>query len=382
MSISIENIELNKFYSSLMQDISAAQSTDDEGAISEQVFTQYAVDLLASGGESENVVVKYDEKGLGTPKQHKINAYAISENYETVDLFITLFNGTDEISKISNADIETASKRILNFFRKAIYSIENEKSSYFKNEYVDEIEESSEIFQFAYTLAKSQDIKENLVRVNAFIITNGSYKGDFPANTLISGYNFYYKIFDIESLYNITEKSHIPIEINFKADGFTVPCIPSPSVNEEYQSYLAIIPGEALASIYERFGSRLLEQNVRSFLQFNGKINKGIRITIMKEPEMFLAFNNGIAATADEIELEDSEDGSGKIISVVKDLQIVNGGQTTASLYHTQKKDKADISNIFVQVKISVVKNKEKFSEIVSRISENANTQNKVSVSD
>lgn len=382
MSASIENIELNKFYSSLMLDIAATQSTDDEGAISEQVFTQYAVDLLASVGESENIVVKYDEKGLGTPKQHKINAYAISENYETVDLFITVYSGTDEIAKISGQEIETAAKRILNFFRKAIYSLEDEKVKYFRGEYVDEIEESSEIFQFAYTLAKSQDIKENLVRVNAFILTNGSYKGDFPANTVISGYNFYYKVFDIESLYNITEKSHIPIEINFKEDGFNVPCIPSPSVNEEYQSYLAIIPGEALASIYERFGSRLLEQNVRSFLQFNGKINKGIRTTIMKEPEMFLAFNNGIAATADEIELVASEDGKGKIISVVKDLQIVNGGQTTASIYHTQKKDKADISNIFVQVKLSVVKNKEKFSEIVSRISEYANTQNKVSVSD
>lgn len=382
MNASFENIELNKFYSSLMLDIAATQSTDDEGAISEQVFTQYAVDLLASVGESENVVVKYDEKGLGTPKQHKINAYAISENYETVDLFITVYSGTDEIAKISGQEIETAAKRILNFFRKAIYSLEDEKVKYFRGEYVDEIEESSEIFQFAYTLAKSQDIKENLVRVNAFILTNGLYKGDFPANTVISGYNFYYKVFDIESLYNITEKSHIPIEINFKEDGFNVPCIPSPSVNEEYQSYLAIIPGEALASIYERFGSRLLEQNVRSFLQFNGKINKGIRTTIMKEPEMFLAFNNGIAATADEIELVDSEDGKGTIISVVKDLQIVNGGQTTASIYHTQKKDKADISNIFVQVKLSVVKNKEKFSEIVSRISEYANTQNKVSVSD
>lgn len=382
MSASIENIELNKFYSSLMLDIAATQSTDDEGAISEQVFTQCAVDLLVSGGESENVVVKYDEKGLGTPKQHKINAYAISENYETADLFITIYKGTDEIAKISSQEIETAAKRILNFFRKSIYSLEDEKVKYFKDEYVDEIEESSEIFQFAYTLAKSQDIKENLVRVNAFILTNGSYKGDFPANTVISGYNFYYKVFDIESLYNITEKSHIRIEINFKEDGFNVPCIPSPSVNEEYQSYLAIIPGEALASIYERFGSRLLEQNVRSFLQFNGKINKGIRTTIMKEPEMFLAFNNGIAATADEIELVDSEDGKGKIISVVKDLQIVNGGQTTASIYHTQKKDKADISKVFVQVKLSVVKNKEKFSEIVSRISEYANTQNKVSVSD
>lgn len=382
MSISIENIELNKFYNSLMQDIAATQSTDDEGAISEQVFTQYAVDLLASVGESENVVVKYDEKGLGTPKQHKINAYAISENYETVDLFITVYSGTYEIVKISAQEIETAAKRILNFFRKAIYSQENEKMKYFKTEYVDEIEESSEIFQFAYTLGKSQDIKENLIRVNAFILTNGLYKGDFPENTTISGYNFYYKVFDVESLFNITEKSHIPIEINFKDDGFSVPCIPSPSFNEEYQSYLAIIPGEALASIYERFGSRLLEQNVRSFLQFNGKINKGIRTTIMKEPEMFLAFNNGIAATADQIEIIDSDDGNGKIISVVKDLQIVNGGQTTASIYYTQKKDKSDISKIFVQVKLSVVKNKEKFSEIVSRISEYANTQNKVSVSD
>jgi hypothetical protein len=382
MSASIENLEINKFYTSLMQDIAAIQSTDEEGAISEQVFTQHAVDLLAASGESENIVVKYDEKALGTPKQHKINAYAISENYETVDLFITIFNGTEEISKISNQEIETASKRILNFFRKAIYSVGDERNKYFKSEYVDEIEESSEIFQFAWTLAKSTDIKENLIRVNAFILTNGFYKGDFPANTVISGYNFYYKIFDIESLYNISEKSHIPIEINFKSDGFTVPCIPSPSVNEEYQSYLAIIPGEALASIYERFGSRLLEQNVRSFLQFNGKINKGIRATILKEPEMFLAFNNGIAATADEIELENSEDGFGKIISVVKDFQIVNGGQTTASIFHTQKKDKADISHIFVQVKISVVKNKEKFSEIVSRISEYANTQNKVTVSD
>ena len=115
MSTTIENIELTKFYTSLMQDIAATQSTDEEGAISEQIFTQTAVDLLASAGESENVVVKYDEKGLGTPKQHKINAYAISENYETVDLFITIFNGTDEIEKITNQDIETASKRILNF---------------------------------------------------------------------------------------------------------------------------------------------------------------------------------------------------------------------------------------------------------------------------
>jgi hypothetical protein len=207
------------------------------------------------------------------------------------------------------------------------------------------------------------------------------YPGDINPNQNISGYPIFYRVIDITYLYNITEKSHIPISIDFESEGFEVPCIISPSENEEYQSYLAIIPGSALANIYEKYGSRLLEQNVRSFLQFTGKINKGIRNTILKEPQMFLAFNNGIAATAEEIEVGISTN-HGFYIKRVNDFQIVNGGQTTASIYHTLKKDKAEISKIFVQLKLSVVKNKENFSEIVSRISEYANTQNKVSVSD
>lgn len=382
MSTTIENIELHNFYSSWMQDIAAMQQTDEEGSNSEQIFTQGALDLLAEAGEVENYRTAYDEKALGTARQHKINAYSISENYETVDLFISVFKGVDEISKTGNDEIEQASKRISNFFRKAIYSNINEKSKGYKNEYVDEIEETSEIFQFANTLGREKELRENLVRVNATILTNGLYKGEFPDNTEISGYKIYFKIFDIEALYNVSEKSNIPIEINFYDDGFEVPCIVSPSTNSEYQSYLAIIPGIALASIYERFGSRLLEQNVRSFLQFSGKINKGIRTTIKDEPHMFLAFNNGIAATADEVEFVENKKSGGLLLSTVKDLQIVNGGQTTASIYHTWKKDKADITNVFVQVKLSVVKNKDNFSTIVSRISEYANTQNKVSVAD
>lgn len=382
MSTTIENIELNTFYTSWMQDIAAMQLSDEEGSNSEQIFTQGALDLLAEAGEVENYRTAYDEKALGTAKQHKINAYSISENYETVDLFITVYKGTEEISKTSNDEIETASKRITNFFRKAIYFNENEKSKIFKNEYVDEIEETSEIFQFANTLGREKELRENLVRVNATILTNGMYTGEFPDNIEISGYKIYFKVFDLQSLYNVSEKSNIPFEINFQEDGFDVPCIASPSPNSDYQSYLAIIPGLALANLYERLGSRLLEQNVRSFLQFTGKINKGIRATIKDEPHMFLAFNNGIAATADEVEFVKSSDGNGLLISKVKDLQIVNGGQTTASIFHTWKKDKADISNIFVQVKLSVVKNKDNFGTIVSRISEYANTQNKVSIAD
>ncbi len=371
MSDSIENTELKRFYQSLIQDLKSTQVSEDEGGILEQIFTQVAVDLLADAGETENARVAHDEGRLGTKNQHKINAYAEPDNYETIDLFITIYKGKDEPARLAKEEIDTAAKRITNFFRKAKCK-----------DYVNEIEESSQIFDFAHTLSTSEDLTENLVRVNAIILTDGLYQGEIPENQNIAGYPIFFRVINLEYLYNITEKSHIPIEIDFTRDGFEIPCIISPSENDQYQSYLAIISGSALATIYERYGSRLLEQNVRSFLQFTGKINKGMRKTIKEEPHMFLAFNNGIAATAEEIEIAKSEDGKGYLISKVKDFQIVNGGQTTASIYHTLKKDKADITGIFVQVKLTVVKNRNDFSKIVSRISEYANTQNKVSVSD
>lgn len=371
MNSELENIELNRFYQNLTQEVRSTQLGEDEGGSLEQIFTQYAIDLLADAGETENSRVAYDEKALGTKNQHKINAYSIADNYETIDVFITIFKGFDNPQRVAKDEVDTAIKRILNFLRKGLYK-----------DYANEIEESSPIFDFVHTLGYSKELKESLVRINAVIITDGLYLGELDADQQLHGYPVYFRLIDINYLYNITEKSHIPIEINFKLDGFEVPCIPSPSENNQYKSFLAIVPGQALASIYERFGSRLLEQNVRSFLQFTGKINNGIRKTILGEPHMFLAFNNGISATADEIELAQSSKGNGLIISKVKDFQIVNGGQTTASIYHTYKKDKADISGIYVQLKLNVIKSKDKFSEIVSLISEYANTQNKVSIAD
>jgi hypothetical protein len=362
--------EINKFYRSLLQDIIALQAGSEEGDTQEQTFTRIAVDMLAEAGETENADIAYDEKALGTPKQHKINAYAISENYETVDLFISIFDPAETIPSVAKSEIDRATTRISNFFRKTI-----------EKNYVDEVAESSAIFEFANTLANFQELKENLVRVNAVILTNGEYKGDFPASDLIGGYNVYYRIIDINYLYKISEQARVPIELDFEdfdGERFEIPCLSANTQNSDYKAYIAIIPGSCLARLYERYGARLLEQNVRSFLQFTGKINKGIRDTIRNEPQMFLAFNNGIAATADHIELDEGN----RHIRKISNLQIVNGGQTTASIYNTARKDRVDISQIFVQVKFSIIENPDQYSEIVSRISRYANTQNKVNDAD
>ena len=359
--------DIDRYYKSLVQEVAARQLSNEEGDTQEQAFTRLFLDLLSEAGETDNTTVAYDEKDFGTKKTHKINGYAISDNYETVDLFITIYKQEETIPVIYKKDIDQAVTRITNFFRKSTY-----------NNYEEDVAESSPIFEFAHTLGSYQELKDNLVRVNAFILTNGEYKGEIPQSVSLNGNKIFYRILDINYLFQISEESRVPIEIDFSSDESLVPCLPGSTDNEEYQSYLAIIPGTCLAQLYERFGSRLLEQNVRSFLQFNGKINKGIRETIKTEPHMFFAYNNGLAATADHIELDES----GHYIRKINNLQIVNGGQTTASIYYTQKKDKADISSIYVQIKITVIKKQEQFSEIVSRISKYANTQNKVNDAD
>ena len=177
-----------------------------------------------------------------------------------------------------------------------------------------------------------------------------------------------------------TEKT---IEIDFQEKyNLTVPCIEN-SASEKYSVYLAIISGELLAALYDEYRDRLLEKNVRSFLQVKGAVNKGIRDTLRDEPEMFLAYNNGISVTAEGVEIVRDENGKPSI-KKIRDMQIVNGGQTTASIFNAKrdKKIDADLSKVFVQMKISVISSPENMDEIVPRISAFANTQNKVQIAD
>jgi len=368
----VENKELQKFYTDLQEEIKSDLVSDEEGTNPERIYTEKVLYELAAAGETENCVVRHDEKASKRGVEHKVNGYSLYENFDKLDLFITLYFDNDEIQSVTKTDTEKAFDKLLKFFKTAI-----------NNDYVSKIEESSPIFDLAQTLAKVKEVKEKLARVNLFLITNGLVKSDIKTSDTFEKYEVYYRVIDINYMFNISDKERIPIEINFSEKGIQVPCIINESTNDYYQSYLAIIPGQTLAEIYGEYGARLLEQNVRSFLQFTGKINRGVRNTILIEPHMFLAYNNGIAATAEEIKLVDLPDNKGKGIGYVKDLQIVNGGQTTATIYHTWKQNKyVDISKIFVQLKLTIIKNKDNFGTIIGKIAEYANTQNKVNASD
>ena len=362
-----EQSALIKYYENFRNEIWERLNADEEGSTREQTFTLYALDLLAEAGEVENARECYEESPEKGRHQHKINGYSLSESLETVQLFYTIYKGTDELSKTYKPEIDSAVIKSTRFLKHAL------------NRYFEDMEPTATAFDFARELGKNGD---ELERAEIFILTDGECDVEKPKDQQLRDVLIMYRIIDIRYLMRLERGQHEPIEIDFEElCGQPIPCLSVPASNNDYQSYLAVVPGNILADVYKRYGARLLEMNVRSFLQFTGKVNKGIRETIQKEPHMFLAFNNGIAATAEAVELIDLP-GIGKAIKAVRELQIVNGGQTTASILHTRQKDKADVEQVFVQMKLSVIKDRENISSIVNRISRYANSQNKVSDAD
>ncbi len=168
--------------------------------------------------------------------------------------------------------------------------------------------------------------------------------------------------------------------IDFAQDfGGALPALKASQAEAALESYLMIVPGQQLAAIYDRWGARLLEANVRSFLQARAKTNKGIQKTIKDEPDLFFPYNNGLSATADAV--TPVQTAEGLTIAAISNLQIVNGAQTTGSIHAGLKSAKEQLPQVFVQMKLTVVP-PERSEDIVPKISEYANTQNKVNAAD
>ncbi len=359
---------IEEYHKTLKLEIESKMLTLEGGGNKTQLFTRYAIDLMKANGEVDNVIVAYDEETNPKRKPHKVNAFSISDDYTTVSLFVTIYKAQKTIQSLSEREVMDAIKLVSNFYMKAV-----------QEDYVNKLTDSAEIVGCAHVLGKDEEFKDNAQQIKIYILTNGTFSGKLKAGKELGGLQLACNVIDLERLCEMSDEQSQPIFVDFESLGYKVPCITGAEDNDLYQSYIAIVPGACLADLYETYKVRLMENNVRQFLQFTGKINKGIKETIEKEPEMFLAYNNGIAATASDIEL----DRTGKFIKSVKGLQIVNGGQTTASLYHVKDANKdVDLSRILVQVKFSIVRNVERYDEIVANISRCANTQNKVSESD
>lgn len=299
----------------------------------------------------------------------RVDGYWFNEE-GTLDLFVADFDCRNELETLTKTDVDAAFKRVANFFEAS-----------FNRSLFRELEVTSPEYGLSRQIA---DRKEIIRQINMILVSERTISDriqNLPDNDT-AGVSTSYHIWDISRLHrqHCSRGYKEALNLDFVSMfGTGISCLPAHLGENAYQSYLIVMPADILADLYEKFGARLLEQNVRTFLQARGTVNQGIRSTILNEPTMFFAYNNGITATAQNVEIAKCD--AGLHITKIIDLQIVNGGQTTASLFHTRRKDKAILTNIFVQMKLSVIESDE--SEIVvPKISEYANTQNKVNAAD
>jgi len=360
-------MNLQDYALDLLETVLALSETTQEGEFQENVFTQEALEVLTECEAAVDPQVCY-YRSLPKPftKTQKVNAYDYLADSDELDLFVTDFSTSEDIRRIPHSEVIEDLDRCRAMLEGAL------KQSWF------ELEESTDVWALSRLIWEE---RETLRSVKLFLLTNRLASPESVSLPPVGDIEVSCQVWDIERFFQVDtgRKGASVVTVDFDEDGAGVACVRSENPEGGYDAYLGIMDGSVLASIYGRWGQRLLERNVRSFLQARGSVNRGIRDTLNSEPAMFLPYNNGISATADTVVTEETE--AGIRIRSADNFQIVNGGQTTASVYEAWRR-KVDLSGVGVQIKITVLHDTERVDEVVPLISRYANSQTKVSFSD
>lgn len=364
-------MDVRDFQKDFFEEIKSTAAVDGEG--SSAAFVSITAGYLINA----EVLLDFTPAFyVGTGKRNRklrVDGYVLDDFDYTMNLVIADYSGD------LNRDVLTKTTAS-QLFDRLIFFIEE----VFDNKYLKDIDISTSPADLIDLIRSN---KNRIRKYRLLLFTDGFISGritSIPAKN-IGEIPVECQIWDVDRIFRVcfSEMGRQNIEIDFKEytlDG--IPCIEASNTNtDEYKSYLCIIPGSVLADVYDHYGSQLLEGNVRSFLSTKVAVNKKIRETILKIPEKFFAYNNGVSATAMDLIIENSENG--KYITYAKDFQIINGGQTTASLSNARHRDKADLSPVFVQMKLTEIdSDSDKSSDLIRNISKSSNSQNKVSDAD
>lgn len=361
-------MELQEFRKDFLEMARALAAS--EGDFEEASFVAEAARRLVEAEELSDFEPCYFE-GIGSRQRRlRVDGYSFDDVDGSATLIVANYDGGDDVSTLTQTDATKYFGMLRAFIEDAVSGRLDQV-----------LEESSPGYGLASDLYRQ---RESITRFRAFLLSDAALSArvkDWPEGT-IAGQPVEFHIWDIARFHRVFESAVGRDELEIDFTEFAdrgLPCLEAGQDDGEYQAYLSVIPGTVLVDIYERFGSRLLEGNVRSFLSTRGKVNKNIRLSILKEPDMFFAYNNGISATATGVLVERGRSGYRLLHATY--LQIVNGGQTTASLAQARRNDRADLSNIFVPMKLSVV-TPDAAEVVVPKISYCANSQNKVSDAD
>lgn len=366
-------MELNEYREYVINQIKA--TAIEEQRYPYEVFIDFVADIMVSDYSMFSGIEQcYFSLSTGNKsfKSMHIDAGSLELSTNTLNLMIADFND-GKLANINSSDVNASIASMINYFENCLkgFFVSAEQSDPAVQLAIETRRNLESIYKLHLFIAGTDQLSK---RVKNIELKDFTFKG--------KTFKVELDIVDIVKIFNAqlatSEKEDIIIDVtDFNISG--IQCIRADINSQNYEAYLAVVPGSFLSDIYKKYGPRLLEGNVRSFLQLRGGVNKGIRGTILNEREKFFTYNNGISTTAKSIELKEIQ-GKGLCITSFTDFQIINGGQTTASLASATIKDNALLDGIFVQMKLTIVKNKD--AEFIRNISRYANSQNKVTAAD
>ena len=363
------NEKILEFYQEFQDEI-FEYVKDNNPVSTNTAFKTLFLSYLTEAGEtlvSDCTLVDFKKDAENT----KLDGYAFSEYFHSLTLLVSKYQAKSQPEKVKKTEIDKLLKKALKFYKTC------------GTDLFESLEESSDWYQ-AYEFIKAH--KTDIETVNIVLLTNDETIQYVPDDTRHGKITIRFDVWDIERLYQsvfggAAVDRQLVVKLK-KKYGASLPLIKVRCDNEIYDCYIGVISGELLARIYESEGQDLIQKNVRSFLQATGKVNKGIKLSLANEPQMFMAYNNGISTVADSIVIDEKETiGDVVAITEITGWQIVNGGQTTASIYNAYK-SKLPLNQVNVQIKLSVIKKKDQEEEIIHNISKYANSQNKINMSD
>lgn len=358
-------MELQDYRTNLLNEASARASV--EQTFSREAFLGEVADRLTEAEEVESLQV-LDFEGHGNRgRKLAVHGFDLDDSDNSIALAVLLYGGGEEAAVVTNTDLQARFKALQFFLEESI-----------SGEFRIDREETAPEYQLAEDLRRRG---RNVSRYRLYLLTDGLLGAAVKTmpSTTIQGIPADFHVWDARRLHQVAQsisgRESLVIDLTEWNSG-GLPALEVVDSANELETYLAAVPGDMLADLYGRHGSRLLEGNVRSYLSNRGKVNKGIRSTVAAAPANFLAYNNGITATATAV---DSRNGA---IASITDLQIVNGGQTTASLFYVKKENKNELlTDVCVQMKLVVVEPKVA-ADMIPLISRYANSQNRVSEAD
>lgn len=363
----MENNEVVEFRTALLDEVAVNSEANNELSYTSfvNVFTEYLSD---AGFITDFAYANYRRPYKAGRRNARVDGYSENIFEETVSLVVADFYNGQEPITLTKTDAMQSFKECMTFAEES-----------FKGTLRSEIDKSDPVYYLSYMLYTSHN-RGQIRKIKIFLISDKVRSSG--AKTIdpetIGDVTVEFAIWTVDRLYENIRNEGETREIVFSDFGSRpVKCLLIETGN--YPGYMCAMPGTLLANLYEKLDTELLEGNIRSFLSTKVAVNSGIRKTIINEPDRFFIYNNGISATASSV-MTVEENGQTYLTGIV-DFQIVNGGQTTASLYNSRYKDKANLSCIFVPMKLTVVE-KERAKEVIPLIAEYANTQNKVAAAD